>query len=229
MVQAPSEQDVIFLRHFNKYLNVFLITPWLFDKKTFKKSMVSKLYGSFLIMCVVFWLYYVLQDDHFLSTLQLGLVSQQIITVLRLTVLLTLTCLTIIKSGFYDCEKWRLLFDNFSVLDKHLQGVIEEKKIVKFYGLNFAKHLVYLTQLGHFLWINSTSAKVSLLKSILITPFIYYYYEFLTVCLLVTVLEVVKNRYKYLNKKLLILTTKSEFVQEANNTAKDYQILNESV
>ena len=230
MGETSSPQDVNFIRHFNTFLNFFLITPWIvFDNKFTWKPKLAKFYGTTLLLSRGLLIFYQSQDKLFVSFYRKGLLSQQIINILTLIVLETLVCSSIAKSAFFDNENWRLLFENFYFLEKHLHGVSEEKKPFQFYLSRFAKHLIFLTLAGYFTWIYSKIFRISILTAVIATPIMYYYYEFLTFCLLSSLVEAFRNRYKYLNKKLLIVLSASELVQEANTFALDYQILSESV
>ena len=225
-----SPQDVNFIRHFNTYLNFFLITPWVtFDDNFTQKPTLAKVYGSFLITSRGFLIIYVKQDKLFVLFDGTDLLSQQIINTLTVTVLEALVFLSIAKSAFFDNENWRQLFENFSVLEEHLQQASQEEKTVQFYVRHFTKHLIFLTFSGYFTWMYSQTFKISLLSALIISPVTSYYYEFLTVCLLISVVEAFRNRFKCLNKKLLIVFDESELVKEAKLFAQGDRILNETV
>ena len=228
MIQPSSTPDVDFIRHLSTYWNFFLITPWLFDKKATWKPLLAKLYSSFLIVCNALWVFHLTQDDHFNSIFNNELLSQQITKALVTIVLVTNVSLSVVKSAFFDNNNWRLIFDNFRLLDKHSQGVRKDDKISKFYVDCFIKNLIFFAFARCFIWTWENGVNYSAFGVFLISPTIYFYYEFLTTYLLIILVEAFKQRYKFLKKRLMLLATKCGFVHETRTLTRDCQILSET-
>ncbi|KAJ3647929.1 hypothetical protein Zmor_019775 [Zophobas morio] len=230
MTEKASMQDINFIRRYKVYLNIFMIVPWAaFDHKSVRKPILAKFYASVLIICKTLWLFCVLKYSDVDADLEKRLFSEQVVFSLTVTVLVVLVCSSIVKSAFFDNKNWILLFQNFYILDKHLKSVTEEKNIGRCYAKIFIKHLLFITLLGHGVWIFSTSAKFSFLKLFLFVPVIHLYYEFLTVSVLIILVEAFKSRYKLLSHKVLIFSNKNRLVQETKTIAQNYQILGETV
>ena len=149
-----------------------------FDHKSVWKPILTKFYATVLIICKTLWLFYVLKYSDADADLEKRLFSQQVVFSLTVTVLVVLVCSSIVKSAFFDNKNWILLFQNFYILDKHLKSVTEEKNIGRCYAKIFIKHLLFITLLGHGVWIFSTSAKFSFLKLFLFFPVIHLYWVF---------------------------------------------------
>ena len=172
MSQRARSQDLNFIRYINTYLNIFLITPWTaFDKKSTWKPILAKLYGTFLILCLGFRGCYLFQDDALISIFQEGLVSTKILNALTLMVLEIFVCLCVVRSAFFDNENWRLILENFCLVDKHLHGTLVEEKTVKFYGKRLIGHVTVVAMLG---WAYSYIVNFPVLKSLILGPIIHY-------------------------------------------------------
>ena len=145
-----SVRDINFIRPFYAYLNLFLITPWNdFDENTICNPIVVKVYGCVLIVLKISSMFYVGKIGIERNLAENMAVSQVIIIFVSQIILVTLTILTIFKSTFTDSAKWRLIFNNFQLIDRKLHnlGVVELRILENFYSRCIIKHTVFL-----FLW-----------------------------------------------------------------------------
>ena len=228
--KSSLNTDVKFISQFCTFLNFFLITPWYdFNKNSVFKPTLVKFYGCLLFFLKMLWVFYITTDENFVSSFQNESLSNTVIYVSKVTITTILVFVTIVKSAFVDNDKWKLIFTNLCLLDKHLQGVSKTTKIGKLYATCLAKHLIYVTFVLYSVLAWRHIIKISMLKFLIVAPFLDLYVEFLIVCLVITLVDAIKRRYKFLNKKLLYVCGGPTLLQETKILAQDYRILSETI
>ena len=207
------------------YLNLFLITPWYdFDKNSFYRPRLSKLYGCCLIITKVGLITLSLMTGS-LQEIFRGLVpSQKIIYSIAFIDLVLLTVITIIKSCFLDRSNWNKLLKNYHYIDKKISQ--------DNFGLSWKllrKQLIFLVVASYNLYVQSKTHDLSLIKIFPVLSLPYIYYKFMIVTLSEIVVEKVKNGYVYLNRNLENCSQRATFLDEVRILTQDYRILGETV
>ncbi|KAJ3647928.1 hypothetical protein Zmor_019774 [Zophobas morio] len=226
-----SVRDINFIRPFYTYLNLFLITPWNdFDENTVLKLNVVKVYGCALIVLKISSIMYVGKIGIERNLAENMAVSQVIIIFVSQIILVTLTILTIFKSTFTDSARWRLIFNNFQLIDKKLHnlGVVELSILENFYTRCFIKHTVFFIFVGYILYGWLQLIKSTFLKLVLANTVSDFYYEFLISVLIHTVVKALKSRHQDLNIRLIYLSRKPTVAQEMRKVVLQYRLLGET-
>ena len=118
-----SYRDINFIRFFNYYLNVFLITPWYnFETNSLFGHQFIKIYACVLIAIKIFWTWYLMSSDFYRIMLRNILLSQGVVVTLIYTIFTCLFFVTVVNSAFTKTEKFRTFYKNFHLLDTVLQN-----------------------------------------------------------------------------------------------------------
>lgn len=228
-----SQKDINFIQPLWKFLNIFLVTPhYNFDKNVAKHPILSKLFGIVFVIARIFWIGTVLQNSRQTEMWNLLVFTQKFSYILGLFQLILLNLLVIIKSSFLiDVKAWKLLFKNLQYIDIKLQNKGKtESRIWKNFYFNFVIKIVFFTAFFTYqLYGWSSFLKITFFQSLQTGPMFDVLYEFLIFMFFTCIVQLIKQRYKNLNNKLLTLQKSTKMIQELQLFVQIYRILGETI
>lgn len=202
-MQALSIKDIRFMRILCYFTNFFLITPWYNFQNHATSSRITpgvwavvvfslKLYGpSSIIWC-----------ERNRTIFNSFLFVQKIICTLTLSTSVVFGMVQIVATVHWNCDKWKLLINNFEYIDRKLGHRNKKSKICKnFYFWFFIKVVIFLCFFSpqFYLWFAVTKIKSF---EIFISVFVELVNNFLFSVILNSLLMCFYYRYKDLSKKL---------------------------
>ncbi|KAJ3648107.1 hypothetical protein Zmor_019941 [Zophobas morio] len=221
-------KNIKFIKPLFLYLNIFLIAPWYdFNKLSFRNLNISKLYGSVLILVKFTWLFSLTMNENIQRKMFQNTPTFKVLYTFWILNQVVRPVMAILKSTFWDINKWTTLITNFELIDTKLQIVDQQKSIFQnFYFRLGMKHVVVAIWFAFQLYAFSLFLGMPILETFWFGGD--YYREFLMVVFINTLIKCFKERYEYLNAKLL-KQCKNFTDRDFRQVQEIYRLLGENV
>ena len=231
MTPQKLPNDIAYIRHFYRYLNIFLITPWYdFNSNTFYKPSLRKLYACFLISLKVAWLLNFFFSESVHTTMKSLLLSQKLLVFFSTMNLVALSLVTIVKTSFLDPPKWKAVIDKFLYIDAKLQVIDRQEIHLKWYYFRyFVKQVVFFAIFVYAFVVWTKSLGRSVIECLPMIAVSDYFYEYLSVMYLAEFIGCVRRRYQSMREKIERCHRKPGIVLELENLIDCYRTLGETV
>lgn len=226
-----SIKDIDSIRYFWQYFSIFLITPWYdFNHNAPFKPAISKVYGTCILSIKIFSTIYFLIRRFLENDYKFFYITQQLNYTLCSLNLLILTCFTTFKSTFGGIDNWNKIFVNLQYLDRKLynKGKTEKRLWKNFYLRFIIQQVVFMSFTLYQMYVWSQIVKTSFSR-VLFTSYIFnYFFEYGLTVLLCCLTQIIKTRYKNLNKKVLKIFH-SPKITEQKRLVHYHSILGETI
>ncbi|KAJ3647933.1 hypothetical protein Zmor_019778 [Zophobas morio] len=227
-----SVKDINFIRCFHNYLNIFLITPWYdFDRNIFVRQNVTRMYALLLLTAKTIWLWYLINNEtikHVFRNILLSEIIFYVVTCINCTII---TAVTILKTCFWDTDKWKKMYTNFQHIDAFLRNKGKEETYwwKNVYCILFLRHLLIIILCGNLIYSWYKVLKTPLIANPFLVNICDIYCHFLLGQFENCLLRSFYSRYKDLNKMLMATSRNPQVVSNLKNLARMYRILGENV
>ncbi|EFA07613.1 gustatory receptor 116 [Tribolium castaneum] len=227
-----SVKDINFIRPLWTYLSFVLITPWYdCNRNCLYKPTINKLTGCIFLAFKLSWIVALILDDTTQQVFEIMPFSQKCLYILTCVNLKIFIFLVVMKSCFWDVDKWRVLITNFRYVDEKLQNTgTKELRVLKNFYCGFAvKEVVFLLFVTYEMYIWSNVLELSFVKGMKLGPMIDLYYEFHFIAFLTCITECLRMRYEELNARLVRMNSSLTIVKDLRSLVQYYRILGEII